>query len=121
MKSRRFPSFSKQINVAGAIVTIDAAGCQKNIARQIVEGGGDYLLALKGNQGSLFQAAEDHVADHATDDFARVQVSRHEEEETSHGRKEHRYYYQVDVPADLPGRAAWASLKTIGVVLNPRL
>lgn len=112
------PELLKQINVEGAIVTIDAAGCQKNIARQIVEGRGDYLLALKGNQRSFFQAAEDYVADHAVDDFARIAVSRYEEEETSHGRKEHRYYYQVDVPTDLPGRAAWKNLKTIGVVLR---
>jgi predicted transposase YbfD/YdcC len=112
------PELLKQINVQGAIVTIDAAGCQKNIANDIVEGGGDYLLALKGNQGNLHQAVEDFVADHTVDDFARVQASRYEEEETSHGRKEHRFYCQMNAPDHLPGRAAWRNLKTIGVAFR---
>jgi predicted transposase YbfD/YdcC len=42
------------IDLEGAVITIDAAGCQKNIAAQIVQGKGDYVLALKGNQGKLF-------------------------------------------------------------------
>lgn len=112
------PELLKQINVRGAIVTIDAAGCQKNIADDIVEGGGDYLLALKGNQGTLHQAAEAFIADHSGDDFARVDVSRYEEDETAHGRKEHRAYYQMNVPKDLPGRAAWRNLKTIGIAFR---
>ena len=85
------PELLKQINVRGAIVTIDAAGCQKNIANDIVEGG---------------------------DDFARVDVSRYEEDETAHGRKEHRSYYQMNVPENLAGRTAWKKLKTIGVALR---
>ena len=112
------PELLKQINVEGAIVTIDAAGCQKNIASDIIEGGGDYVLALKGNQGTLHQAAEAFIADHSSDNFARVEVSRCEEEETGHGRKEHRFYYQMDVPENLPGRAEWRKLKTIGVALR---
>ena len=112
------PELLKQINVRGAIVTIDAAGCQKNIANDIVEGGGDYLLALKGNQGTLHQAAEEFIADHSGDDFARVDVSRYEEDETAHGRKEHRSYYQMNVPENLAGRTAWKKLKTIGVALR---
>ena len=112
------PELLKQINVEGAIVTIDAAGCQKNIAEQIVEGGGDYVLALKGNQGTLHRDVEAFVADHANDDFARVDVSRHEEEETRHGRKERRLYYQMNVPEHLAGRTAWRKLKTIGIAFR---
>jgi predicted transposase YbfD/YdcC len=112
------PELLEQINVRGAIVTIDAAGCQKNIANDIVEGGGDYLLALKGNQGTLHQAAEEFIADHSGDDFARVNVSRYEEDETAHGRKEHRSYYQMNVPEHLAGRAAWRNLKTIGIAFR---
>jgi predicted transposase YbfD/YdcC len=112
------PLLVKQINVKGAIVTIDAAGCQKNIANDIVEGGGDYVLALKGNQGTLHKAVVDYIAEHTTDDFARLEVSRYEEEETSHGRKERRLYYHLAVPSDLPGRTAWKKLKTIGIAFR---
>ena len=48
------PELLEIIDVEDAVVTIDAAGCQKNIAAQIVQGGGDYVLALKGNQSKLF-------------------------------------------------------------------
>src|SRR5690606_18999132 len=48
------PRLLEAIDVEDAIVTIDAAGCQKNIAAQIINGKGDYVLALKGNQGKLF-------------------------------------------------------------------
>ena len=47
--------FLKQLDIAGAVVTIDAMGCQKAIAKQIIEQGGDYVLSLKGNQGELHE------------------------------------------------------------------
>ncbi len=53
------PELIDNIDVTGAIVTIDAAGCQKTIAAKIIDRGGDYILALKGNQGNLHKAAED--------------------------------------------------------------
>jgi hypothetical protein len=52
------PELIENIDVAGAIVTIDAAGCQKKIATQIIDGGGDYIFSLKGNQGNLHKAAK---------------------------------------------------------------
>ena len=55
------PELLDQIELNNATVPIDAAGCQKNIAAKIVDKGGDYLLALKGNQGTLYQAAMDWV------------------------------------------------------------
>ena len=112
------PQLLEQINIQGAVVTIDAAGCQKKIANKIVEGGGDYVLALKGNQETLNAAVDEFVGEHAEDDFARVKVSRWEEEESGHGRKEQRAYYQMNVPENLAGRAAWKNLKTIGVALR---
>jgi predicted transposase YbfD/YdcC len=112
------PKLLEQIDVQGAIVTIDAAGCQKNIANDIVEGGGDFVLALKGNQGNLYRAVEAHVVDHASDDYARIKVRRYEERETSHGREEHRVYIQMDAPPNLPGREDWRKLTTIGVAFR---
>jgi predicted transposase YbfD/YdcC len=90
------PELIKQIDVRGAIVTIDAAGCQKNIAKDIVDGGGDYVLARKGNQGNLPRAVEAYVVEHAADNFARVEARRYEEKEKKHGRTEHRTYWQTE-------------------------
>jgi predicted transposase YbfD/YdcC len=112
------PQLLENLDVKNAIVTIDAAGCQKNIAAQIVDGGGHYVLALKGNQETLYAAAQDLFIEHLEDDFARVRVSRYEERETSHGRKEHREYFQLDVPKDLAGRDPWKKLQTVGLVVR---
>jgi predicted transposase YbfD/YdcC len=112
------PALLDQLELKGAIVTIDAAGCQKNIAWKIVEGQADYVLALKGNQETLYHAARDYITEQMEDDFARVRVSRFEEQEKSHGREEQRVYYQLDAPVDLAGRAQWRGLKTIGVAIR---
>ena len=98
--------------------TIDAAGCQKNIAAQIVDGGGDYVLALKKNHPTLYDEAKSFFVDHLEDDFARYPVSRYEASEKSHGRIEHRTYYQVTVPKDRHGRDDWKGLKTLGAAVR---
>jgi len=112
------PQLLEQVNVKGAIVTIDAAGCQKNIAEQIVEAGGDYVLALKGNQEKLHAAVVEWAQEKMLDDFRGVRVSRLNEKETGHGRKEDRTYYHLAAPADLPGRGDWRELKTIGLAVR---
>jgi len=112
------PQLLDQLDLEGAAVTIDAAGCQKTIAQKIVDGGGDYVLALKGNHRTLYRNVCDWFAEQTADDFAGVPVSRWQEHETGHGRVEHRYYYQVRVPDDLRGRTSWAGLKTIGMAIR---
>jgi predicted transposase YbfD/YdcC len=112
------PQLLEHLDVKNAIVTIDAAGCQKNIAAQIVDGGGDYVLALKGNQETLYTAAQNLFIEHFEDNFARVRVSHYEERETSHGRREHREYYQLNVPQDLAGRDQWKGLTTVGMAVR---
>jgi predicted transposase YbfD/YdcC len=109
------PRLLSRLDLQGAIITIDAAGCQKNIAEQIIHNGGDYVLALKGNQETLYRAVLDYWGDHLEDDFARVRVSRLETEERSHGRREHRTYYQLNLPAELAGSKAWSGLRTLGM------
>jgi DDE_Tnp_1-associated/Transposase DDE domain len=66
------PLLLEQIDIEGSVVTIDAAGCQKIIAESIIEGKGDYGLALKGNQGTLHEAVMDYVVKHMETDFANV-------------------------------------------------
>jgi len=112
------PELLKIIDVEDAMVTIDAAGCQKNIARQIVQGKGDYVLALKSNQKKLFDQVRLILDCHMRDDFADCPVSRHVEVEQGHGRLEARQYYQITAPSHLHGRSQWKGLKTIGVAVR---
>jgi predicted transposase YbfD/YdcC len=112
------PQLLDQIDVKGAIVTIDAAGCQKKIAQKIIDGGGDYAFSLKGNQDTLFQSAQDWMAEQMENDFANVAYSQVDVEEVGHGRKEHRTYIQCVLPKDLRGSQGWAGLRTIGVAIR---
>ena len=112
------PELLKLVDVAGGVVTIDAMGCQKEIAGAVVAAKGDYLLALKGNQGTLHQAVVDHVLERWDDHFAGDVVGRHQTDETGHGRRESRTYIQLGAPKDLPGLEAWRGLKSIGVAIS---
>jgi predicted transposase YbfD/YdcC len=112
------PELLRLIDFTGTIVTIDAMGMQKEIVRQIVEGEADYLLALKGNQGTLYDAVLDYIDQHLDDDFAGVDARRHVVTETLHGHTETRIYTQFPVPKDLPMLGDWAGLKTIGIAVR---
>lgn len=117
-ESRVIPHLLERVNVEGAVVSIDAAGCQKHIAQAITDGGGDYLLALKGNQGTLHRSVREWFEQCLKDDFAGVPVSRVETESKAHGREEHHTYYQTRVPEDLKGIKGWSKLNTIGMALR---
>jgi predicted transposase YbfD/YdcC len=112
------PELLDQIDVSNAVVTIDAAGCQRNIAAKIIDGGGDYILALKGNQGTLHQEVEDYMDIHLENDFAEVAARKHEEVIAGHGRVETLIYYQMPVPDTLSTLQNWKGLKTIGMALR---
>jgi predicted transposase YbfD/YdcC len=112
------PKLLDLLELAGAVVTIDAMGCQVEIAEKIVEKKADYVLAVKGNQPTLHAGIMDFFLDQMEDDFARVKVSRHETKEKGHGRIEHRTYYVCDVPDDLPEAGRWEGLKRIGVAIS---
>lgn len=112
------PKLLEMLELSGAMVTIDAMGCQTEIARQIVEAEADYCLAVKGNQPSLHEGIMHFFDDHLEDDFARTPVRRYQTEETGHGRKEVRCYFICPVPEGLPDRARWAELKAIGIAIS---
>src|SRR4051794_35464280 len=84
-----------------AIITIYAMGTQKAIAEQIIEGGADYVLALKGNQGALHQAVIEYVAEELEGDL--IDAQEHVTTEKGHGREETRTYLQPAAPEELPG------------------
>ena len=112
------PKLLEMLELSGALVTIDAMGCQVEIARDIVDGGADYCLAAKGNQPTLFNGLVNHFENHLEDDFARASVRRHTTEEEGHGRQERRYYFICPLPENLPDCARWPGLKAIGMAMN---
>lgn len=112
------PELLDQIDIEGTVVTIDAAGCQTEIAKKIIKGKGDYVLALKGNQGKLHEAITEYIIKHMENDFADVAARKHTEKVKGHGRVDEITYYQMPIPADLIGKAKWAGLKTIGVAIR---
>lgn len=109
------PELLRLVDIQGAIITIDALGTQKAIAEQIVDGGADYVLALKGNQETLHQAVLDYVNEHLDNDFADVAVRRHQETDQGHGRQEYRSYVHMPVPEGLRGAEQWKGLRSIGM------
>lgn len=103
------PELLDALYIKGLLVSIDAMGCQKDIARQIVKQGGDYLLMVKGNQPTLMTAIETAFLDHAQSEAA----DRHGLAEKSHGR------ITAQVAAILPAQgvvdlAEWPQCQTIG-------
>jgi predicted transposase YbfD/YdcC len=112
------PKLLELLDVSGCLVSIDAMGCQVEIASKIIEAKADYVLAVKANQPTLYEGIVEFFLEHMEDDFERVKMSRHETKEEGHGRSEHRTYYVCDVPDDLPDRARWKGLKRIGVAIS---
>src|SRR5271167_673221 len=112
------PELLRLVDIKGTIITIDAMGTQKAIAEQIVDSDADYVLALKGNQGTLHQAVINYIEEQSENDFANVTARRHVTQERGHGREETRSYIQMPVPKDLPGLELWKGLKSIGVVVS---
>jgi predicted transposase YbfD/YdcC len=113
------PELLRKIDVRGGIVTIDAMGTQKAIAEEIIRGGADYVLALKGNHEILHRAVIEHI-----DGQLEGGLKGAEELTTSdqgHGREEERTYLQLPAPEDLPGKSQWKDLKSVGVVTSRRV
>ncbi len=111
------PELLRLVDIAGTIITIDAMGTQTAIAEQIVDAKADYVLAVKGNQGTLHQDIIDYVDQHMEHDFQNVNARRHVTKDTGHGREETRHYVQMPVPAELRTANRWKGLKTIGIAM----
>lgn len=112
------PELLRLVDIAGAIITIDAMGTQKAIAEQIIDSKADYVLALKGNQETLHQAVIDYIDQQCENDFANVPARRHMTTDTGHGRDETRSYIQMPVPETLQGMELWKGLKSMGMVVS---
>jgi predicted transposase YbfD/YdcC len=110
------PEVLQLIDITGAIITIDAMGTQKEIAKEIINRKADYVLALKGNQGTLHEEVMNYIAQQLDNNFADVKARQHIEKETAHGREETRTYVQFPVPTESIKSKEWAGLATMGMV-----
>jgi predicted transposase YbfD/YdcC len=112
------PQLLELLDVHGALVTIDAMGCQKEIAAQIIDGGGDYVLTVKDNQPTLCDDIRTCFAKAAETDFAGVDHDAYTSEEKGHGRKETRHYHIITDPQGMSSRASWLRLMVIGLCVS---
>jgi predicted transposase YbfD/YdcC len=114
------PALLERIELTGATVTIDAMGCQREIAQKILDKNADYVLALKGNQGSLREDVEVFVAEQKANGFSDAKSSRHQTVDGDHGRIETRTYTAIDDVAWLQERHDWPGLKGLIIVESTR-
>jgi predicted transposase YbfD/YdcC len=114
------PLLLELLDLHGAIVTIDAMGCQKEIAQKIIDGGGDYVLAVKGNQETLHADMVEYLGQIIDEEVPGVVASTHDTAEAGHGRKEERLVLAVPVPEDFRHTKLWAGLKSLVLVVRTR-
>jgi predicted transposase YbfD/YdcC len=112
------PRLLELIDVSGALVTIDAMGCQKEIAQKIVDQGADYVLAVKENQPKLHEAVTEFFKDQLENDFVETKCRTRTTKEKGHGRKETRSYYVAPLPEDFSLQEQWPTLKALGMAIN---
>jgi len=112
------PQLLEQVDLTDSLITIDAMGCQKEIARDIVEGGGDFVIALKDNQPKLKEAIEAYFEKHLELDLEELKYRCHETSEAAHGRIDERSYFLTKIPPDFPLKKEWPWIKAIGYSLR---
>ena len=109
-------SLLDMLSIEGAIITIDAMGCQRKIAKKIIEKKADYVLALKGNQSSLHEDVEVFVAEQKDTDFKDTTISTDHSVDADHGRIETRTTTVIHDVAWLQERHRWPGLNGIVVI-----
>ncbi len=120
------PALLELLAIEGCLVTIDAMGCQTAIADQIVRQGADYVLALKANQGNLYDEVQATFALAQANDGADLAAASYDEVRTvdkNHGRLEIRRIWTIKDPAVLAylnPAGAWSNLQSIGMVSAER-
>jgi predicted transposase YbfD/YdcC len=114
------PKLLKMLDLRGATVTIDAMGCQKEIAKVITEQGADYVLALKKNHSHLYDDVTLFLDDAQASEFAEIDHDYHETVDGDHGRIETRKYWITSAIEWLGATASWAHLNSLGLVESRR-
>ena len=111
------PRLLAAVDITGATVTIDAMGCQKEIAKAIIDGGGDYLLVAKGNPEQTLRIIQDTLAEHLESDAPPPRGTRYETHAVKHGRDETREYVSLPAPKSLK-KLGWSAVRSIGMVYS---
>lgn len=114
------PLLLELLDLNGALVTLDAMGCQKAIAQKIVDQGGHYALTVKDNQEHLLEDIQDSFLKAFDTDFAGVDHDEYETRERGHGREEYRMYTVLHSTERIRHADAWANLSTIGMCYSER-
>lgn len=117
------PELLNSLAIKGCIVSIDAMGCQKEIAKQIVAKKADYLLALKGNQGNLHDDVKSFFSIAQEENFKNIECDFYEENDTGHGRIETRRAHVIDVKKykkHFPTASEWKKLTSIVMIESER-
>lgn len=114
------PELLDMLDVQGAIVTIDAMGCQKAIAKKIIEKKGDYILTVKDNQENLRADIQQAFVKACDKDFAGMEYDTYEKRERGHGREEYRTYSVLHHTDGIRNAEAWEAITTIGVCYSER-
>src|SRR6266851_599871 len=104
------PRLLELLDVHGALVTIDAMGCQKEIAKKIIDGGGDYVLAVKDNQPHLLEDIQAALGEALENNFEGCHCDTYETEDRAHGRQERRSYLILVDPQGIRNQEAWEKL-----------
>ena len=112
------PELLKQIDLTDTIITIDAMGCQKDICEQIVDDGGDFVIAVKDNQPTLKTAIVSFFRQQIERDFEDLRYRQHETNDDAHGRFDERAYYLAKVPRDFVCAKEWPWVKAIGYAIR---
>jgi len=108
------------LELKGCIATIEAMGCQKAVARTIIEQGADYVLTLKANHGLLYEAVQRFFARAQQRQFADVPHGYYHTLDGNHGRGEERRYWLVSGLRWLTAKQEWAGLRRLGMVERQR-
>jgi predicted transposase YbfD/YdcC len=114
------PELLRLLDLRGSVVTIDAMGCQKEIAKQIVKQEADYVFSLKGNQGNLHKEVELLFQDAKKNGFKDLPYDSYTTVDGEHGRIETRRYTTVDDVDWFEDKHKWAKLTSFGMVESER-
>jgi predicted transposase YbfD/YdcC len=112
------PELLRVLEISGALVTIDAMGCQKEIADQIREKGADYALAVKPNQPTLYEQVEGAIGEALEQDAE--DIDEHRTIDKGHGRKETRTYAIFPAPESVDPEDLWRDLGAVGITISER-
>ena len=111
------PELIKVLDIAGCLVTIDAMGCQKEIVKSIAEKSGEYIIALKKNQGNLYKNVEEIFKEAISKGFEGFKYSEFHTKEDKHGREEIRHYLMLsDIEERIDTDKKWVNLQSVGMV-----